>query len=69
MGDKKLRIAVLIRNYSASGGGAERYCVELTNRLSNIHEVHVFSQHKLLSIKYHNGLKNQDISTNYYFHT
>ncbi len=45
MGDKKLRIAVLIRNYSASGGGAERYCVELTNRLSKIHEVHVFSQH------------------------
>ena len=44
MGDKKLRIAVLIRNYSASGGGAERYCVELTNRLSKIHEVHVFSQ-------------------------
>jgi len=45
MSDDKLRIAVLIRNYSASGGGAERYCVELTNRLSKIHEVHVFSQH------------------------
>jgi len=45
MVEKKLRIAVLIRNYSASGGGAERYCVELTNRLSKIHEVHVFSQH------------------------
>ena len=45
MGNKKLRIAVLIRNYSASGGGAERYCVELTNRLSKIHEVHIFSQH------------------------
>jgi UDP-glucose:(heptosyl)LPS alpha-1,3-glucosyltransferase len=45
MGDKKLKIAVLIRNFSSSGGGAERYCVELTNRLSNIHEVHVFSQH------------------------
>ena len=45
MGDKKLRIAVLIRNYSTSGGGAERYCVELTDRLSKIHEVHVFSQH------------------------
>jgi len=44
MSDDKLRIAVLIRNYSASGGGAERYCVELTNRLSKIHEVHVFSQ-------------------------
>ena len=45
MSDKKLKIAVLIRNFSASGGGAERYCVELTNRLSKIHEVHVFSQH------------------------
>ena len=45
MSDKKLRIAVLIRNYSISGGGAERYCVELTNRLSKLHEVHVFSQH------------------------
>jgi UDP-glucose:(heptosyl)LPS alpha-1,3-glucosyltransferase len=44
MSDKKLRIAVLIRNYSISGGGAERYCVELTNRLGKIHEVHVFSQ-------------------------
>ena len=51
MGDKKLRIAVLIRNYSASGGGAERYCVELTNRLSNIHEVHVFSQHNSESLE------------------
>jgi len=45
MDDKKLKIAVLIRNYSASGGGAERYCVELTNRLGRIHEVHVFSQY------------------------
>ena len=51
MGDKKLRIAVLIRNYSASGGGAERYCVELTNRLSKIHDVHVFSQHNSESSK------------------
>ncbi|MBL7005037.1 MAG: glycosyltransferase family 4 protein [Gammaproteobacteria bacterium] len=51
MSDKKLRIAVLIRNYSASGGGAERYCVELTNRLSKIHEVHVFSQHNSESEK------------------
>jgi len=51
MSDDKLRIAVLIRNYSASGGGAERYCVELTNRLSKIHEVHVFSQHNSESSK------------------
>ena len=45
MSDARLKIAVLIRNFSSSGGGAERYCVELTNRLSKIHEVHVFSQH------------------------
>ncbi len=41
---RKLKIAVLIRNYSSSGGGAERYCVELSRRLAKIHEVHVFSQ-------------------------
>jgi len=51
MSDKKLRIAVLIRNYNLSGGGAERYCVELTSRLSKIHEVHVFSQHNSESSK------------------
>ena len=44
MSDKRLKIAVLIRNYNISGGGAERYCVELTERLAKIHEVHVFSQ-------------------------
>jgi len=43
--NKRLKVAVLIRNFNSSGGGAERYCVELTNRLSKIHEVHVFSQH------------------------
>jgi len=41
---KRLRIAVLIRHYDRSGGGAERYCVELTERLAEIHEVHVFTQ-------------------------
>ena len=45
MGNTRLKVAVLIRNFNSSGGGAERYCVELTNRLSKIHEVHVFSQH------------------------
>ena len=44
MSDKKLRIAVLTRNYSKFGGGAERYCVELTERLSEIYDVHVYSQ-------------------------
>ena len=44
MTDKRLKIAVLTRNYNRSGGGAERYCVELTERLSKIYDVHVFSQ-------------------------
>jgi glycosyltransferase involved in cell wall biosynthesis len=44
MNNKRLKVAVLIRNYNKSGGGAERYCVELTERLAKIYEVHVFSQ-------------------------
>ena len=44
MGNKRLKVAVLFRNYNKSGGGAERYCVELTERIAKIHEVHVFSQ-------------------------
>ena len=44
MDDKKLKIAILTRNYSKFGGGAERYCVELTERLSEIYDVHVYSQ-------------------------
>jgi len=39
----RLRIAVLIRHYSRIGG-AERYCVELTEHLAEHHEVHVFCQ-------------------------
>ncbi len=47
MPDKNLKVAVLIRHYSASTGGAERYCVELTERLAEIHDVHVFTQKNL----------------------
>ena len=39
-----MKIAVLIRNYKRSAGGAERYFVELTERLSANHDVHVFTQ-------------------------
>lgn len=39
-----MKIAVIIRNFKRSAGGAERYCVELTERLAIFHEVHVFSQ-------------------------
>jgi UDP-glucose:(heptosyl)LPS alpha-1,3-glucosyltransferase len=52
-----MKIAVLIRNYNRYAGGAERYCVELTELLAKSHEVHVFSQnHQVNSelIKFHN---------------
>jgi glycosyltransferase involved in cell wall biosynthesis len=39
-----MKIAVLIRNYRRSSGGAERYCVELSEKLAIHHEVHVFAQ-------------------------
>jgi UDP-glucose:(heptosyl)LPS alpha-1,3-glucosyltransferase len=45
MNKKSLKVAILIRHYDSSGGGAERYCVELTKRLAKIHKVHVFTQH------------------------
>jgi glycosyltransferase involved in cell wall biosynthesis len=39
-----MKIAVLIRNFKRNEGGAERYCVEISERLSKENEVHVFSQ-------------------------
>lgn len=39
-----MKIAILIRKYNISAGGAERYCVELTEKLASYHEVHVFAQ-------------------------
>ena len=53
---QRLKVAVLIRHFNSAGGGAERYCVELTKRLSEIHEVHVFTQHNhetLTGITFH----------------
>ncbi|MBL6969261.1 MAG: glycosyltransferase family 4 protein [Gammaproteobacteria bacterium] len=44
MDKPKVRIAVLIRHYNPFGGGAERYAVELTKRLCELYEVHVFAQ-------------------------
>ena len=41
--NKPLRIAVLVARYTRIGG-AERYCVELTELLAEQHEVHVFCQ-------------------------
>ncbi len=41
--DKK-KLAVLCRHFSTDAGGGERYCVELTSRLVDDYDVHVFSQ-------------------------
>jgi UDP-glucose:(heptosyl)LPS alpha-1,3-glucosyltransferase len=42
---RRLRIAVLSRNFDASGGGAERYSVALVEQLADRHQIHVFAQH------------------------
>jgi UDP-glucose:(heptosyl)LPS alpha-1,3-glucosyltransferase len=42
---RRLRIAVLNRNFSSTGGGAERYSIALVELLSDRHEIHVFAQH------------------------
>lgn len=42
--DRRLRIAVLTRNYGRHKGGAENYAVSLAEELASQHEVHVFCQ-------------------------
>ena len=42
---RRLRIAVLNRNFTPTGGGAERYSIALVEALSQQHEIHVFAQH------------------------
>lgn len=42
---QRLRIAVLNRTFSPTGGGAERYSIALVEALSERHELHVFAQH------------------------
>lgn len=39
-----MKIAILIRKFKRSAGGAERYCVELSEMLAKNHEIHVFTQ-------------------------
>ena len=53
---KRLRIAVLNRNFSATGGGAERYSIALVEELAQRHEIHVFAQkieHQWPGVTYH----------------
>ena len=52
----RLKIAVLSRNFSTTGGGAERYSVAVVEELSARHEVHVFAQaiqHQAPGVTYH----------------
>ncbi len=51
-----MRIAVLSRNFSSTGGGAERYSISLVEQLAARHEVHVFAQtlaHSYPGVTYH----------------
>lgn len=53
---RRLRVAVLNRNFGAHFGGAERYSVALVEQLASRHEVHVFAQqieHQAAGVTYH----------------
>ena len=53
---KRLRVAVLNRNFSPIGGGAERYSIALVEELAQRHEIHVFAQkieHQWPGVTYH----------------
>lgn len=53
---KRLRIAVLSRIFSSTGGGAERYSIALVEQLAQRHEIHVFAQaihHQWPGVQYH----------------
>lgn len=54
--NKRLRIAVLNRVFSPTGGGAERYSIALVEQLAQRHEIHVFAQqidHEWPGVTYH----------------
>ena len=53
---RRLRIAVLNRVFSPTGGGAERYSIALVEQLAQRHEIHVFAQqidHHWPGVSYH----------------
>lgn len=54
--DRRLRVAVLNRQFLATGGGAERYSIALVEHLAAQHEIHVFAQaidHRWPGVTYH----------------
>jgi len=53
---RRLRIAVLNRQFLATGGGAERYSIALVEQLAARHDIHVFAQtiaHRWPGVTYH----------------
>lgn len=55
-GQPKLRVAVLSRVFSTTGGGAERYSIALVEALATHHDIHVFAQtieHHCVGVTYH----------------
>ena len=54
--NKRLKIAVLHRNFDPTAGGAEHYAVALVEELAHVHEFHVFAQrivHDFPGVTYH----------------
>jgi glycosyltransferase involved in cell wall biosynthesis len=53
---RRLKVAVLNRVFSSTGGGAERYSIALVEQLAAQHEIHVFAQeinHAWPGVTYH----------------
>ena len=53
---RRLKIAVLNRNFDPTGGGAERYSIAMVEQLAAVHEIHVFAQnirHQWPGVTYH----------------
>lgn len=51
-----MRVAVISRVFSKTGGGAESYSVAITEQLARQHEIHVFAQesnHPVTGVTYH----------------
>jgi len=55
-GGRRLRVAVLNRVFSPTGGGAETYSIRVVEQLAGRHDVHVFAQqigHEWPGVTYH----------------
>ncbi len=56
LSQRRLKVAVLNRNFTPTGGGAERYSIAIVEELAAVHDIHVFAQtieHQWPSVTYH----------------